>query len=413
MNQFEKMGIDEDFNPFYAEEGIEKPTSVQTKVIPEVLNGQSVICVSQTGTGKTLSYALPISELIKKIEDEEGLSSKKSTPYAVIVSPTKELAVQIHQVFKQLSHHVKLRVRTLVGSPKAASDLSSQSYEILIATPNKLYRSLKKKDVSFEQLKYLVFDEADQLFDMGFKRDIEGVTNFVDYTKTDIHFFSATMPVEVETFLNEKFQKKHLKRIMLDSAHRVQQRVETFNIFVSVKEKQQMLKMFLEKTAQGRGIVFVNQKNQVDEINLFLQEQMPKLKYKILHGGLSQKDRLANHKSFVNKKVQVLVATDVAARGIDIKDLAWVFNFGLPKTSIYYLHRCGRTGRGGQSGMVYNLVTSFDNKIITQINDAIKNQSTLDIPLIAKDIKEVKRKKVTKKKMQTKRVKVTKRTRLS
>ncbi|MAX67025.1 MAG: DEAD/DEAH box helicase [Bacteriovoracaceae bacterium] len=408
MNQFEEMGIDEDFNPFYSEQGIKKPTQVQQKVIPKILQGQSSVCISQTGTGKTLGYALPISELIKQIEDEEGLSRRRSKPFAVIISPTKELAVQIHQVFKQISHHVKLRVRTLVGTPKTAASLKEQSYEILVATPSKLARSLKKGDVSFAQLKYLVFDEADQLFDMGFKKDIEALINFVEYDQTDIHFFSATMPIEVEEFLNEKFKKKKLEKVLLSSAHQVQKKVETFNIFVTVAEKMKMLQLFLEKTAKGRGIVFINQKNQVEEVDTYLKQHMPKLKYRVLHGGLSQKERLAAHKSFVDKKAQVLLATDVAARGIDIDDIAWVFNYGLPKTPIYYLHRCGRTARAGRAGMVYNLVTGYDSKIISFINKAIKEQSGLDVALIDKDMKSVRSHK-KKKPIKTKRVKVTKR----
>jgi superfamily II DNA/RNA helicase len=413
MNPFEKLGIDEDFNPFFKEQEIETPTEIQSKAIPMLLKGQSIMGLSQTGTGKTLAYALPISEMIKTLEDEQGLSQKKSKPYAIIVVPTKELAVQIQGVFKQISHHVKLRVRTLVGAPKASAALKAQSYEILIATPSKLSRAVRRSEVSVEQLKYLVFDEADQLFDMGFRKDIEGFLGFVDYADTDIHFFSATMSSEVDIFLDEKFQKKKIERVILSSAHRVQQKVETFNIFVTVGEKMQMLKLFLEKTAKGRGIVFINQKNQVEEVGAFLKEHMPKLKYKVLHGGLTQKDRLANHKAFVEKKAQVLVASDVAARGIDIKDIEWIFNFGLPKTAIYYLHRCGRTGRAGKKGIVYNLVTSFDTKIISFINRAIQEQTTLDIDLIAKDMKTVrsqKQKNTPAKK--TKRVKVTKRTRL-
>ena len=412
MNEFEKLGIDEDFNPYFAENNIITPTSVQRGVIPKLMEGASVICVSQTGTGKTLAYALPISELVKQIEDEHGLTKRKAQPYAVIVAPTKELAIQIQGVFKKLSHHVKLRVRTLVGTQKTMADLKEQSFEILIATPAKLSRSLKKGDIGFDNLKYLVFDEADQLFEMGFKKDIEATVNFVEFDNTDIHFFSATMPPDIELFLKEKFKKKNLEKVLLTSAHRVQQKIETFNIFVTVPEKQRMLKLFLEKTAQGRGIVFINQKNQVDELDVYIKENMPKLKYRILHGGLSQKDRLANHKAFSEGKAQVLIATDVAARGIDIKDLAWVFNMGLPKTSIYYLHRCGRTGRAGKSGNVYNLVTSFDTKIIRFINEAIKSQSTLDIDLISKDMRDV-RKIAPKKAAQpsTKRIKVTKRTR--
>jgi superfamily II DNA/RNA helicase len=411
MNLFEKMGIDEDFNPFYAEEGITAPTDVQKKVIPKLLDRKSVICVAQTGTGKTLAFALPISELVKRIEDEEGLSQKKSKPYGIIVAPTKELAVQIHQVFKDISHHVKLRVRTIVGQKgKPQSTLKNQSYEILIATPTKLAKAIKNKEVSTEQLQYLVFDEADNLFEMGFRKDIETILFPVNYADTDIHFFSATMPSDVEDFLQEKFKKKALTKLTLDSAHRVQQKIETFNVFVGPKEKMPMLKMFLEKTAKGRGIVFVNQKNQVKDVEEYIKKNLPKLKFKVLHGDLTQKERLANHKAFVDKKAQVLIATDIAARGIDVKDISWVFNYGIPRTPIYYLHRCGRTGRAGRTGAVYNLVTHFDSKLIGIINESIKKQDSIDIALIAKDMSEVKRKKAPKKKVKTKRVKITKRT---
>lgn len=412
MKAFENLGIDEDFSPYFTEEGFSAPTEVQKKVIPKLLDNQSVICIAQTGTGKTLAYALPISEMVKSIEDEHGLSDKRSKPYGIIVAPTKELAVQIHQVFKDLSHHVKLRVRTVVGGHKGkqTASLKGQSYEILIATPTRLAKAIKNKEVSTEQLKFLVFDEADNLFEMGFRKDIETILFPVNYSDTDIHFFSATMPTDIEDFLQEKFAKKKLERLVLTSAHRVQQKIDTFNIFVSPKEKQMMLKMFLEKTARGRGIVFINQKNQVKEVEEYIKEHMPKLRYKVLHGELTQKERLANHKAFIAGKAQVLFATDIAARGIDVKDIEWVFNFGIPRTPIYYLHRCGRTGRAGRPGAVYNLVTHFDAKLIGIINESIKKQNSIDIALIAKNLTEVKKNNVVKKKVKTKRVKVTKRT---
>ncbi len=411
-SDFEKLGIDEDFNPFYQEEEIKTPNELQLKVIPKLIEGKSVICVSQTGTGKTLSYALPISELIKRIEDDQGLSEKKTSPYGVIVAPTKELAIQIHHVFKKISHHVKLRVRTLVGNK--TSSLKNQNYEILIATPAKLARAVRDKEVSFCQLKYLVFDEADQLFDMGFKKNLEAIIYHVDYDSTDIHFFSATMPPEASDFINQKFKKKSLEQIELTSAHRVQQKIETFNIYLSPKEKNIALKELLAKTVSGRGMVFVNQRNQMEEIDKFISEKLPKLKYKVLHGALSEKERLSVHKAFMDKKLQLLICSDVMARGIDVKDLNWVINYGLPKTPIYYLHRCGRTGRAGRSGVVYNLVTHYDSKLIGLINDAIKQQSHLDIKFIAKDMQETRKKAAKKsaKKVKSKRVKITKRSKL-
>lgn len=413
MNPFQKLGIDEDFEGFLSENQIKKPTAIQTKVIPEIINEKSVICVAQTGTGKTLAYALPITELIKRQEDEFGPSIKKGRPLAIIVSPTKELAVQIHQVFKQISHFLRLRVRTLVGDKARASNLKLESFEVLIATPHKLSQALRHNNIFTEDLKYLIFDEADQLFDMGFKNDLNKVVHFIDFLKTNVSFFSATMDHEVENFLDYKFKKLELKKIYDKEAHSFQQKVETYNIAVKSTEKMQMLKMFLTRTADGRGIVFINQKNQVEEVDKFLKDQFPKLKYKILHGGLTQKERLANHKSFVDGKAQVLVATDIVARGIDVKDLNWVFNYGLPKTSVYYLHRCGRVGRNGRAGTVYNLITPFDTKTISLINEIIKEQKSLEIDLIREtknsNQKAAKKSPSGKSKKKTKRVKITKR----
>lgn len=413
---FEQLGIDEDFNPFLEEEGIKSANEVQKKVIPQIINGVSTICLAQTGTGKTLAFALPISELIKRTEDEDGPQSSKSTPLAVIIAPTKELSVQIHNVFKSISHHVKLRVRNLVGGQRnrATKNLTEQTYEVLITTPNKLLQSIKKKEISFVNLKYLVFDEADTLFDMGFKKDIDGIVKYVEFKDTDIHFFSATLPDSVKEYLLETFKKKDLTQVGFKDSHKVQKKIETYNIFASVKEKMSITHAFVEKTAKGRGIIFANQKNQVDDIAKYLDENFKTLKYKKLHGDLDQKERMANHKSFVDGKSQILIATDVAARGIDIKDLKWIFNWNLPKNAEFYLHRCGRVARAGKSGVVYNIVTGYDSKMIGFINEAIKEQSNFDLDLIAKGIQDVKKKpKVATKKPKTKRVKITKRSGLA
>jgi superfamily II DNA/RNA helicase len=380
-SEFEKLGIDEDYNSFYKEEGIKSPNPMQKEVIKTMIAGNSVVCLAQTGSGKTLAYALPTTELMKRIEDEKGVSKLEGSPKIVVVSPTKELAFQIEKVFKNISHHVAFRTRSLVGGKKHT--LKSQSFEVLIATPQTLARSLKDGKISFDQLMHLVFDEADNLFEMGFKKEVEGILRFVEYDQSKVHFFSATLGESAQEFIKEKFKKLDPKWFNFES-NRVQKSVQTFNIYLSPKEKKNMLKGFLDKTAQGRGIVFVNQKNQLKEIDEFLKETKSKVKYKVIHGDMSQKERQAAHKHFVDGKSQVLIASDIMARGIDIKDLQWVLNFGLPKTPIYYLHRSGRVGRAGKGGTVYNFVTNFDSKLIGFINDAIKSQSTLKMDLIKK-----------------------------
>lgn len=373
--------------PFLDEQGLKTATLVQKRVIPEILDRKSVIVLSETGSGKTLAYALPIASKLKQKEDKGFKNTAKGAPLALIVAPTRELASQIFNVFKGLSHHLKLRVRDLTGGDTHAKmkSVASGSYEILIATPSRVKSAIQKKELSLSQLQYVVFDEADQLFDMGFKRDLDFMIEYFDLNTTQLAFITATLPEEVEQYIVTQFPDVNFSRIASDVSHLPQTRIETYNVKVAPSEKNMVVKMFLEKEAQGRGIVFTNQKNQAEDLYKYLQEKMPKLKVKLLHGDLEKKDRESAINSFVEKKAQILVATDVAARGIDIKDLVWVVNYGLPKTGIYYLHRCGRVARGGRKGMVYNLVASHDSKMIQQINEAIQNQKHLNLDIIPEE----------------------------
>lgn len=372
---------------FFQEKGLKTATLIQKRVIPEILDRKSVIVLSETGSGKTLAYALPIASKLRQREDKGQKNELKGAPYALIVAPTRELAGQIYNVFKGISHHLKLRVRDLTGGDTHAKMKSTahSSYEILIATPSRVKSALQKKELNLGQLQYVVFDEADQLFDMGFKKDLDFIIEYFDMNIVQMSFITATLPPEVETYITEKFSEVEFKRIASDVSHAPQSRVETYNVKVTPSEKDMVVRMFLEKQAKGRGIIFTNQRNQAEDLFKFLSEKMPKLKTKLLHGDLEKKEREAAITSFIDKKAQVLVATDVAARGIDIKDLEWVLNYGLPKTGIYYLHRCGRVARGGRKGIVYNLVAHHDAKVIGQINEAIQNQKHLNLDFIPEE----------------------------
>jgi superfamily II DNA/RNA helicase len=372
---------------YFKENGLKTATAIQKRVIPEILNRKSIIVLSETGSGKTLSYALPIASKLKQKEDEGVKNTIKGAPYALIVAPTRELATQIHGVFKGISHHCKLRVRDLTGGDTSAKmkSVASGSYEILIATPSRIKSAIQKKELNFNQLQYVIFDEADQLFDMGFKRDLDFMIDYFDMNHTMMGFITATLPEAVENYILEKFVDVDFTKIASDVSHAPQSKVETFNVRVEPEEKNTVVKMFLEKQAQGRGIIFTNQRNQAEDLFNFLTEKLPKLKTRLLHGEMEIKEREASIRQFVDKKAQVLVATDIAARGIDIQDLEWVLNYGLPKTAIYYLHRCGRVGRGGKRGIVYNLVAHHDSKMIAQINEAVKNEKHLNLTPIPED----------------------------
>lgn len=396
------MFLNADLHPsleaYFKEQGLKTATLIQKRVIPEILNRKSIIVLSETGSGKTLSYALPIASKLKQKEDSGTRNTIKGAPYALIVAPTRELASQIHGVFKGISHHLKLRVRDLTGGDTHAKmkSVASGSYEILIATPSRIKSAIQKKELSFNQLQYVIFDEADQLFDMGFKRDLDFMIEYFDMNHTQMGFITATLPEEVENYILEKFPEVDFTKIASDVSHAPQSKIETYNVKVAPQEKDMVVRMFLEKQAQGRGIIFTNQKNQADDLFKYLTEKMPKLKTKLLHGDLEIKERESAIRQFVEKKAQVLIATDIAARGIDIQDLQWVLNYGLPKTGIYYLHRCGRVARGGKRGIVYNLVAYHDAKMINQINEAIMNQKHLNLDIIPED-KMKEEKKVVKK----------------
>ncbi len=378
---FESLGLHPSFKDFFIEKNLTQPTPVQRQTIPLVIKKKSLVAVSETGSGKTLAYVLPLMHLLKLEEEKHGPVTERSTPRALILAPTRELAAQIFQVVKGVTHHVKLRARLLSGGDSHAKtkSLASSTYDILIATPSRVKSALKNKELSLGHLRHFVMDEADNLFEMGFKRDIELMLSLADESMLQLGFFTATLPPTFDAFLLERFPGKKLERVSFEASHRPQTRIDTYNVRVEPAEKNHIVRLFLEKEAKGRGIVFTNQKNQAEDVYKFLAQKLPGLKMRLLHGDMKAEERQEALASFVAKKAQVLVATDVAARGIDIQDLAWVVNYGLPKSAIYYLHRCGRVARGGKRGIVYNLVASHDSKMVQEINQAIAAQTHLPL----------------------------------
>lgn len=381
---FNTLGLLQSFDAFFKEQGFKDPTTVQRKVVPALLSRKSVVVVSETGSGKTLAYVLPLMHQLKVEEQTHGPTTLKSTPRAIILAPTRELATQIYDVMKSVSHHVKLRVRLLTGGDSHAKtkSLGHSVYDVLVATPSRVKSAMKNKELSLGHVRTFVLDEADNLFEMGFKKDIEMMLEEADLSAMQLGFFTATLPPAFDEFLVTRFAGKKIERLQLEGTHRPQAAIQTYNVRVEVAEKNHVVRMFLEKEAKGRGIIFTNQRNQAEDVFKFLGEKMPTLKARLLHGDMAAEDRESAITAFQNKKCQVLVATDVAARGIDIEDLLWVVNYGLPKTAIYYLHRCGRVGRGGRTGVVYNLVAPHDSKMIDAINEAIRGQSHLQLTSI-------------------------------
>ena len=366
---------------FTEEHKLKEPTNIQTQVIPDFIKGKSVNVVAKTGSGKTLAFALPVCELLK--EDEANFpvgdpKTKHGKPRAVILAPTRELALQLHKVFKSISHHAKMRIRILAGGEGAKTNhlLARDNIDVLIATPGRLSNALKKKELNLKETKYLIMDEADQLLDMGFRKDLVNIYGSTDASLVHVGLFSATHSDSLEEFCRTVFGDVEFKSYSAEEKNKLTQSVRTFNIYVTDKEKNSMTEAFLKNQAKGRGIIFVNKHETVDSLTLELAPKFPKIKFHSLHGEMEARDRKKNYDRFL-KDGGILISTDITARGMHIDDLVWVMNYDLPFEAVYYIHRCGRVGRMAAEGFAYNLVTPKDINIISRINEAIKNQTAI------------------------------------
>lgn len=366
---------------FLQENKLTKPTNIQSQVIPDFIKGKSVNVIAKTGSGKTLAFALPICELLKFDEEDFPVAKTKDNfarPRAVILAPTRELGTQLFKVFKSVAHHAKMRVRLLAGGEGAKTNhlLARDHIDILIATPGRLSSALKKKELNLKETKYIIMDEADQLLDMGFRKDLVNIYGSTDASLVHVGLFSATHSESLDEFCKTVFTDIDFVSYNAEEKNKLTQSVRTFNIYVTDKEKNSMTEAFLKNQAKGRGIIFVNKHETVDALFLELTAKFSKMKFHSLHGEMEARDRKKNYDRFL-KEGGVLISTDITARGMHIDDLVWVMNYDLPFEAVYYIHRCGRVGRMNAEGFAYNLVTPKDVNIISRINEAIKNQSAL------------------------------------
>jgi superfamily II DNA/RNA helicase len=370
---------------FLAEQKLKEPTKIQSLVIPDFINGKSVNVIAKTGSGKTYCFALPISELLKVHEEDTPVKTGDpkavlGKPRAVILAPTRELALQLQKVFKSISHHVKLRVRMLAGGEAAKTNhlLARDNIDILIATPGRLSSALKRKELTLKDTKYLIMDEADQLLEMGFRRDLETIYKSADSTLVHVGLFSATHSESLDEFCSTIFKDIDFASYNSEDKNKLTQSVRTFNIYLKDPEKLSMTEAFVKNQAKGSGIIFVNKHETVDYLYHELPGKFPKLKFHALHGEMEAKTRKKNYDQFL-KEGGILISTDITARGMDIDQLVWVMNYDLPFEAVYYIHRCGRVGRQQTEGFAYNLVTPKDVNIIVRINEAIQNQSAIKL----------------------------------
>lgn len=327
------------------EEGYSNPTPIQEQAIPEILLGQDLVACAQTGTGKTGAFAIPILNLIHRIV---GSAKKAKHIRTLVVTPTRELAIQIDESFKTYGKYTNVKSLVIFGGVNQVPQVNElkNGVDVLIATPGRLLDLHKQGFIDLNHMHHLVLDEADQMLDMGFINDVKKIIKLTPDNRQTL-LFSATMPLAIrelaDTFLTKP---KYISVTPISStAENVSQKV----YFVNKDDKRLLLKQLIIQESLSNALVFTRTKHGADNIVKVLKKAS--IKAEAIHGDKSQNARQRVLEKFKNKEIDILVATDIAARGIDIEQLPFVINFDIPNISETYVHRIGRTGRAGNSGL--------------------------------------------------------------
>jgi len=333
------------------------PTPVQENTIPLVLDKKDVIASAQTGTGKTAAFALPILELLITKQDAPKKGKKIRS---LIISPTRELAGQIENDFKVYGKHTNLRTSVVFGgtSIEPQKDILKKGIDILVATPGRLLDLHKQDIINLDYIEILVLDEADLMLDMGFIDDVKKIERLCPKTKQTL-LFSATMPFKVEQLA--KTILKTPEKVQISPTSSVTKSINQWLYFVPKPKKIELCLHLLRNTIKGNIIIFRRTKFGVDK----LEKTLLKNNYNVdsIHGDKTQSARQTAFNKFKNKEVNILIATDVAARGLDIDNLDAVINFDMPNVAETYVHRIGRTGRAGNTGISYSFCSADEKKL--------------------------------------------------
>lgn len=371
MQSFKDLGVHPNLVKRLKEMNIVTPTDIQAETIPYLLEKRNnLVAQAQTGTGKTAAFGLP---LIQKV------SAKNPKIQALILSPTRELVQQIDkQLFMFTKYYDKVFSVAVYGGPNMDRQLSllSKPTQIIVATPGRLIDLLERKKINLEDVKTIVLDEADEMLRRGFKADIDTILTFTK-NKADVWLFSATMPEDIQKII-KKFMSTGYKEVVIDAEFQVNKNITHEYIVVEPKERLNAIHQFLRQHKDDRGVIFCNTKAESEKLNKQLQAK--NYLVDVLNGDMNQKEREKVMRAFKSNAINLLIATDVAARGIDIANLAFVLHHQLPSQTEYYTHRAGRTARAGNKGLSLAFVSPKEKR---QLKDIEKELNiTFDITTI-------------------------------
>ncbi|NQX83077.1 MAG: DEAD/DEAH box helicase [Flavobacteriaceae bacterium] len=362
MENFEDLGIRKDYIKGLNELNIIEPTEIQKQVIPILLEGETdLVGQAHTGTGKTAAYGLPLLHKIDpKFKKTQGL----------ILCPTRELGQQVaKQLFKFTKYTDKIFIESVYGGERIEKQISAlkRPTHIIVATPGRLIDLVLRKAVDIRNVHTVILDEADEMLSMGFKKELDEILGFLK-SKRNTWLFSATLPHGIKQIINEHLSADAHK-LVINNKEVVNKNILHQFIIADGQEKLGVLLQFLNSQKANRGVIFCKTKAATNELGKQLQSR--NISSGVINGDLLQKERDKVMRAFKNEKTQILIATDLAARGIDIAQLAYVVHYQLPDKEEYYTHRSGRTARAGNRGISLSIVTSAEVKQLRYFEKAL------------------------------------------
>jgi ATP-dependent RNA helicase RhlE len=355
-----------------AETGYSHPTPVQEQAIPHVLVKRDLLACAQTGTGKTAAFALPIIQLLDNTKNNAMIPIR-----CLILTPTRELAIQIGENFSQYGKYTQIKHTVIFGGVGQESQTRAlkSGIDVLIATPGRLLDLINQKFIKLDKLEIFVLDEADRMLDMGFLHDVKKVLNYIPQKRQSL-FFSATMAPEIIKLANTILN--NAVKIEVTPVATTAEKVEQTVYFIDKDNKKLLLVDLMNTYGMERALVFTRTKHGANKLTQFLEKQG--IGAQAIHGNKSQTARQKALEDFKASKIQVLVATDIAARGIDIDELPFVINYELPNIPESYVHRIGRTGRAGFSGKAIAFCDAEEKAYLKTIQKLIG----MEIPVVSK-----------------------------
>ncbi|MGN1181636.1 MAG: DEAD/DEAH box helicase [Faecalibacillus sp.] len=372
MDKFKKLGLSEHVLKAIKQLEFEKPSPIQEKAIPVLLEHNDIIGQAQTGTGKTLAFA---GVLLSQI------CQKKEKPQAYILSPTRELSMQIFNELKKLGKYTDLRFVCVYGGSSIERQIKDikKGVDIVVGTPGRIMDLMRRHILKFDEIDYVVLDEADEMLNMGFIEDIETILKETN-DEHQTMLFSATMPEGIKK-IAQNYMKDNYQHIQIQQKTKTAVTVKQYYVEVKSKDRFEALCRLIDSQTMTSGIIFCRTKKSVDEVT----EMMQKGNYNVeaIHGDLNQDHRSRTLRKFKDGTIKFLIATDVAARGIDVEDVSHVINYELPQESDLYIHRIGRTGRANKEGIALTIVCGKEEKYLKQIaHDTHSSIEKIDVPTL-------------------------------